>query len=118
MGTTKEFSDTKETIERASEASGAKKMLEDLAIKMRAGAGKGQGKPPQSIEDFYVKSNADIPGAVYKTVDAMMKYVEKVKQKRMYYAAHAHKWYPFDEDDKGELPPYKVGWLPAALILR
>jgi hypothetical protein len=31
----KDFSDTKETIERASEASGAKEMLDDLAKKMR-----------------------------------------------------------------------------------
>ncbi len=98
----KEFSDTKETIERASIASGSKQMLEDLAKKMRAGVGKqglGQGKP-QSIEDFYVKSNADIPGAVYKIVDALMKYAEKVKQKRMYYSAHEQKWFPFDEEDK------------------
>ncbi|MFH0904487.1 MAG: hypothetical protein V1854_04785 [Methanobacteriota archaeon] len=38
MDKKKDFSDTRETIQRASEASGARKMLDDLAKKMR-GAG-------------------------------------------------------------------------------
>lgn len=38
MAENKDFSDTRETIERASKASGAKEMLEELAKKMR-GAG-------------------------------------------------------------------------------
>lgn len=99
MNIQKEFSDTKETIERASEASGAKKMLEDLAQKMRAEKQGGQGKL-KSIEDFYIKSNVEIPGAVNKIVDALMKYAEKLKQKRMYYSAREQKWFAFDEEDK------------------
>lgn len=98
MDTRNEFSDTKETIERASKESGAKKMLEDLAERMRAEK-QGQGKP-QSIEDFYVTTNAEIPGAVNKIVDALMRYAEKVKQKRMYYSAREQKWFPFGEEDK------------------
>jgi hypothetical protein len=106
-----EISDNRETIKRASEASGAKKMLEDLANKMRAekqglgqtaekqGLGQTQGRP-QSIDDFYVKSSAEIPGAINKIIDALMKYAEKVKQKRMYYGQHDKKWFPFDEKDK------------------
>ena len=43
MDKNKDFSDTKETIERASEASGAKKMLDELAKKMR-GAGNHSGE--------------------------------------------------------------------------
>lgn len=98
MDKKKEFSDTQESIERASEASGAREMLDELAKKMRAGK-QGQGKP-QSIEDFYVKSNVEIPGAVNKIVDAVMKYAEKVKQKRMYYSAREQKWFLFGEEDK------------------
>lgn len=93
-----EVSDTREQIDRASQASGARKMLEDLAQKMRNG--NQQVKKPSSIEDFYVKSNAEIPDMVNKIVDVLMKYAEKVKQKRMSYAAHDQMWYPFDTEDK------------------
>lgn len=107
MNIKKEFSDTKETIERASEASGAKKMLDDLAQKMRAEKPGGQGKP-HSIEDFYVNTNAEIPGAVNKIVDALMKYAEKVKQKRMYYSAHEQKWFQFEEDNTSKEIIYEI----------
>ncbi len=96
----KEFSDTRETIQRASEASGEKEMLEDLAKKMHAGKHGLVRRSPQSIEDFYVKSTTEIPGAVNKIVDALMKYADKVKQKRMYYSAREQKWFSFDEEDK------------------
>jgi len=55
MDKNKDFSDTRETIERASEASGAREMLDELAKKMR-GAGKHSGErewehPKSSICD-------------------------------------------------------------------
>ena len=108
MANQKEFSDTKEDIQRASEASGAKKMLEDLAKKMRGGSSQAVGR---KIEDYYIKTVDDIPDGVRKIVDALSKYAEKVQQKRMYYSAREQSWFPFGEEDRdkerGELE--KIG---------
>jgi len=60
----------------------------------------GVHKP--GIEDYYIRMQQDIPGATYKIVEALMKYAEKVKQKRMYYSASEQKWYPFDPDERLE----------------
>ncbi len=94
----KEFSDSEEDIQRASEASGAKKMLEDLAKKMRGGGSQAAGR---KIEDFYVKTADEIPSGVRKIVEALSKYAKKVQQKRMYYSAREQSWFPFGEEDRG-----------------
>ncbi len=112
MADKKEFSDTEEDIQRASEASGAKKMLEDLAKKMQAAAG------GRKIEDFYVKTADEIPSGVRKIVEALSKYAEKVQQKRMYYSAREQSWFPFEAEDKdkevGELE--RIGHTTQRLI--
>lgn len=93
-----EFADTREDIDRASKASGAREMLDELAKKMRNGV---HGKQ-QSIDDFYVKSQQDIPCAIYKVEDALKRYREKVSDKKVYYSAIDKQWYAFGPDEKLE----------------
>lgn len=94
-----QFSDDDETIRIASEKSGSRKMVEDLAEQMRKKQGRGkQGK----FEDYYVKTVDEIPGGVRKIVEALCEYAKKVWQKKMYYSAHEHKWFPFDKEDKDQ----------------
>ena len=113
MEKNKEFSDTRESIERASEASGAREMLAELAKKMSGGSQAGR-----KIEDFYVKTVDNIPGGVRKIVEALSKYAEKVQQKKMYYSARQQSWFPFEAEDKdkevGELE--RIGHTTQRLI--
>ncbi len=116
MADKKEFSDTEEDIQRASKASGAKKMLEDLAKKMRGSSQAAAGG--RKIEDFYVKTADEIPSGVRKIVEALSKYAEKVQQKRMYYSAREQSWFPFDAEDRdkerGELE--RIGYKTERLL--
>jgi hypothetical protein len=54
---TKEFSDTRESIERASKASGASEMLDELAKRMRSGQSSNgeQGRPSKTICEEFIK---------------------------------------------------------------
>lgn len=94
------ISDDKQTIDEASIKSGARKMLTDLAQKMRNQTDTHKPEQHKGIDQFLVKTEQEIPGMTLKIVETLDEYAKKVAGYHKYYSTADNAWVEFEFRDR------------------